>query len=70
MNITHIETQHYSQDQDTIDWFDIDGDVWGINKRNGEFRLIDCDGCPVDLPTYDDQVLIDAMVNASEYFTE
>ena len=68
MNITHIETQHYTQDQDTIDWFDIDGETWGINKRDEEFRLIDCDGCPVDLPNHDDKQKIEAMLNESSYF--
>jgi hypothetical protein len=68
MNIKHIETQHYTQDDDTIDWFDIDGETYGLNKKDGEFRLIDCDGCPVDLPHSGDMELIDAMSELTQAF--
>ncbi len=68
MNIKHIETQHYTQNDDTIDWFDIDGETYGLSKKSGEFRLIDCDGCPVDLPNSDDMELIDAMTELTQAF--
>ncbi|MAI64781.1 MAG: hypothetical protein CL600_07895 [Alteromonas sp.] len=70
MNVQHVETQHYTQNEDTIDWFEIDGESWGLNKKNGEFRLIDCDGSPVDLPNHDDKVKIEAMLEKSEYFND
>ena len=38
MNVQHVETQHYTQNEDTIDWFEIDGESWGLNKKNGEFH--------------------------------
>jgi hypothetical protein len=68
MKVQHVETQHYTQNDDTIDWFEIDGESWGLNKKSGKFRLIDCDGCPVDLPSADDQKKIDALVEHSEFF--
>lgn len=68
MEVKHIETQHYTQDDDTIDWFDIDKVSWGLSKKNGKFRLIDCDGCPVDLPNFEDQKKLNVLIEKSEYF--
>lgn len=68
MKIQHIETQEYTQESDTIDWFDVDGVAWGLSKKDGEFRLIDCDGCPVDLPNSDDMALIEALSEETKAF--
>lgn len=68
MNITHIETQDYTQNDDRIDWFDIDGETWGLGKKDGEFRLIDCDGCPIDLPNAGDIEKIEALSEVTMAF--
>ena len=71
MNIKHVELQHYTQDSDSIDWFEVDGISYGISERaQNQFVLIDCDGCPIDLPNADDAKILNALIGKSEYFNQ
>ena len=68
MSIIHIEAHDYTENDDRIDWFEVDGETVGLSKKDGEFRLIDCDGCPVEMPTAEDLEVIEALSDLSETF--
>ena len=40
-----------SADQDVISWYEMEGETWGICVHTPamERKLLDCDGCPVNL---------------------
>ena len=45
MNITEICIDRIDQDQTTIEWFEIDGETWGLAQNDdGTIYLLDCDG--------------------------
>lgn len=52
MNIEHIETDQNWTNETTIYWFNVDGDQWAISDCNGDYSLLDCDGCPVVIEQY------------------
>jgi len=43
-----IQTDHNRQDGATNYWFDVDGESFALSGCNGELKLLDCDGCPID----------------------
>lgn len=47
-NITFIEKDQIWQDETTNYWFEVDGINWAILDNNGEIKLLDTDGYPVE----------------------
>ena len=49
-----------SADRDVIAWYEVEDELWGlcIHEPTMEAKLLDCDGCPVNL---DDQRNIEVM---------
>ena len=52
MNIEHLDTDRYWQNETTTYWFNVDGEQWAISDCNGDYLLLDCDGCPVVIEQY------------------
>lgn len=40
--------QNFSNEQ-TVYWFDVDGEEYGVSDQAGDICVVDCDGCPVNL---------------------
>lgn len=47
ISYTKIKDQN-SQNEQTIYWFDVDGEMYGVSESHGESQIIDCDGYPVN----------------------
>jgi len=66
MAIEIIEIKFIDREQDwanetTRYWFDVDGDEYCIADQNGDFTLLDSDGCPT-LNSQADQYLFKALM--------
>ena len=46
--IVFVDKDQNWQDETTNYWFLVDGESYGISDSNGEQRLLDSDGCPVE----------------------
>ena len=46
-NATFITADQNWQDETTIYWFDMDGEMYGMVEGEGA-GAVDCDGCPID----------------------
>jgi|TARA_R110000850_G_C9738590_1_gene444125 hypothetical protein len=61
-----------NQNESTIYWFDVteqgeEDEVYGIvESGSDEPRLLDCDGCPFDLPSAHDLEVVEACVVTEE----
>ena len=56
--ITYESKDQNYQDETTIYWFNVDGELWGISDTNGERKLVDFENYP-----YDDSQLFDELSN-------
>jgi hypothetical protein len=66
MGIEVIEIKFVEKEQDWVNettryWFDVGGDKYCIADQNGEFTLLDSDGCPT-LNSRADQYLFKALM--------
>jgi hypothetical protein len=66
MAIEIVEIKFIDKEQDwanetTRYWFDVEGDEYCIADQNGEFTLLDSDGCPT-LNSQADQYLFKALM--------
>lgn len=49
MNATYISKDQNWQSEQTIYWFDVCGEEYGVSEQAGEEpKVLDCDGCPVN----------------------
>ena len=63
MKAMFITKQEIGQDETVNYWFNVDGEDFALSDCNGELRLLDCDGCPIETCNDHDnikQLLIDA----------
>lgn len=63
---TYISKDHNFQDATTIYWFELDGETWGVSDCNGERKIIDCDGYPVNTDDAKNVHLKDALIITEE----
>jgi len=62
MNASFITKQEIVQNATVNYWFNVEGEDFALSDCDGELRLLDCDGCPVeDCNDHDNvkQLLID-----------
>ena len=46
---TYLEKDQSRQQQATIYWFGLNGEIWGVvESLSGNAQYVDCDGCPVN----------------------
>ena len=53
--IEFLATDTNTQDDRKIEWYNVDGEVWGLvtNLSTNKQSLVDEDGCPVNLDGFD-----------------
>jgi len=61
MKIQFIDKEQDWENETTRYWFNVDGDDYCIADQNGEFTLLDSDGCPT-LNSQADQYLFKALM--------
>lgn len=48
-NVKFTQKDNNWQDENTIYWFDVDGESYGVCESSyGDISVLDCDGCPVN----------------------
>lgn len=48
MNATYISKDQNYQNEQTIYWFDVDGEQYGVSEQSHSISVVDCDGFPVN----------------------
>jgi len=59
MNATFTEKDQNWQNEQTIYWFDVDGETYGVSESGPHSQILDCDGCPVNTGDAKNQYLED-----------
>jgi hypothetical protein len=49
MAVVFIEKDQNWQNEQTVYWFDVDGETYGVSEQPLDVAVVDCDGCPVNL---------------------
>ena len=57
MTTKAIAIQQYPQDGYTVIWYNVNGEEYGVCNKTGEYSMLDCDGCPIELWNDRDSVL-------------
>ncbi|WP_335914960.1 hypothetical protein [Shewanella algae] len=60
MEIKFIEKDQVWQSETTNYWFEVDGVIWAVSDCNGELKLLDSEGYPVE-PCNDKEFVLDAL---------
>lgn len=48
MNVQFLEADKQFQNNQTVYWFNVDGENYAIAGCNGDLTLLDSEGCPID----------------------
>lgn len=48
MNINFLEKDQIYQNETTNYWFSVNGENYAISDCNGELKLLDSNGCPIE----------------------
>lgn len=64
-SIELLETDQNFQNETTTVWFDVDGESYAICFESGpasEPKLLDCDGCPINVERQDQIDIFEALL--------
>ena len=68
MKVTYIAKEQNWQSESTVYWFAVGGVNYGISVCNGKITPLDCDGCPIEGPNYNEIAIIAAITIEYEKF--
>ena len=68
MNITFLSADQNMQDETTNYWFNVNDNEFALSDNNGDVKLLDCDGRPVDACSDHDGVLSEIINKNPEYW--